>query len=156
MILAAVQAGRLDVAVLAVITVLNAAAAAFYYLRVVVYMFMREPRPRPRAPRHGGLVWAGLWSATVLTIAIGLFPGPLLDAVGEAAARSSRSPGVAGATTTAGRAVTSTQAQAQASLLRDLLGPTAGSSWSRTAARSPSWTPTARRPVGGPGARAAS
>ena len=67
------------------IAVLNAAMAAFYYLRVVVYMFMRDPRPRPQPPRHGGLVWAGLWVATFLTIAIGLFPGPLLDAVNQAA-----------------------------------------------------------------------
>ena len=29
--------------VLAVVAVLNAAIAAFYYLRVVVYMFMRDP-----------------------------------------------------------------------------------------------------------------
>ena len=41
-ILAAVQAGGW-VAFLAVLAVLNAAVAAFYYLRVVVYMFMREP-----------------------------------------------------------------------------------------------------------------
>ena len=52
MILAAVQAGGW-VAFLAVIAVLNAAAAAFYYLRVVVYMFMREPASEapPLAPR---------------------------------------------------------------------------------------------------------
>src|SRR4029077_17313492 len=46
-ILAAVQAGNdgyTAVGILAVVAVVNAAAAAFYYLRVVVYMFMREPR----------------------------------------------------------------------------------------------------------------
>ncbi len=32
---------------LAVIIVLNAALAAFYYLRVVVYMYMRDPEPEP-------------------------------------------------------------------------------------------------------------
>ena len=38
------QAGRTaGSTVLAVLAVLNAAVAAFYYLRVVVYMFMREP-----------------------------------------------------------------------------------------------------------------
>ena len=52
MILAAVQAGGW-VAFLAVIAVLNAAAAAFYYLRVVVYMFMREPTSEATPPRHG-------------------------------------------------------------------------------------------------------
>jgi NADH-quinone oxidoreductase subunit N len=83
-ILAAVQAGGPNT-ILAVIAVLNAAMAAFYYLRVVVYMFMREPTTEAQPPRHGNLVWAGLWTATFLTIAIGLFPGPLLDAVNEAA-----------------------------------------------------------------------
>jgi NADH-quinone oxidoreductase subunit N len=83
-ILAAVQAGGPNT-ILAVIAVLNAAMAAFYYLRVVVYMFMRDPTTEAAPPRHGGLVWAGLWTATFLTIAIGLFPGPLLDAVNEAA-----------------------------------------------------------------------
>src|SRR4029077_5248977 len=41
-ILAAVEAGG-PLTGLAVITVINAAVAAFYYLRVVIYMFMREP-----------------------------------------------------------------------------------------------------------------
>jgi NADH-quinone oxidoreductase subunit N len=84
-ILAAVQAGG-AVGVLAVIAVLNAAAAAFYYLRVVVYMFMREPQAEAPALTHGRLLWIGLAAATVLTIAIGLFPNALLDAVGAAAA----------------------------------------------------------------------
>jgi len=83
-ILAAVQAGG-TLTILAVIAVLNAAAAAFYYLRVVVYMYMREPTSEADRPRHGSLVWAGLWAAAALTLLIGLFPGPLLDVVGEAA-----------------------------------------------------------------------
>jgi NADH-quinone oxidoreductase subunit N len=83
-ILAAVQSGG-AVAVLAVIAVLNAAAAAFYYLRVVVYMFMREPASEQPALRHSPLLWGGLAVATVLTILLGLFPGPLLQVVGEAA-----------------------------------------------------------------------
>ncbi len=83
-ILAAVQAGG-TLTILAVIAVLNAAAAAFYYLRVVVYMYMREPTSEAEPPKHGSLVWAGLWAASALTIAIGVFPGPLLDAVHHAA-----------------------------------------------------------------------
>ena len=35
---------------LAVLIMLNAAMAAFYYLRVVVYMYMRQP-PRTMRPR---------------------------------------------------------------------------------------------------------
>ncbi len=55
-ILAAVQAGQNgfgSLNVLAVVAVLNAAAAAFYYLRVVVYMFMREPQSEQPALTHG-------------------------------------------------------------------------------------------------------
>jgi NADH-quinone oxidoreductase subunit N len=84
-ILAAVQAGG-GVAFLAVIAVLNAAAAAFYYLRVVVYMFMREPKTEAEPLTHGRLLWLGLGAATILTIALGVFPNALLDAVGAAAA----------------------------------------------------------------------
>jgi NADH-quinone oxidoreductase subunit N len=88
-ILAAVQAGQAGdagVGLLAVIAVLNAAAAAFYYLRVVVYMFMREPQVEPAETLpHGRLLWGGLVAATILTIALGLVPGPLLDVVGQAA-----------------------------------------------------------------------
>jgi NADH-quinone oxidoreductase subunit N len=87
-ILAAVQAGDAGftaVGILAVIAVVNAAAAAFYYLRVVVYMFMREPRTEDAAMAHGRLMWGGLVVASVLTVMLGLLPGPFLDIVGQAA-----------------------------------------------------------------------
>lgn len=83
-ILAAVQAGG-AIAWLAVVAVLNAAAAAFYYLRVVVYMYMREPAAEVAPLRHGRLLWTGLAVAGVLTIVLGLLPGPVLDSVREAA-----------------------------------------------------------------------
>jgi NADH-quinone oxidoreductase subunit N len=83
-ILPAVQAGGW-LTVLAVIAVINAAAAAFYYLRVVVYMFMREPAVEADSSRHSSLVWTGLWATTALTIFLGLFPGPLLAIVSDAA-----------------------------------------------------------------------
>ena len=84
-ILAAVQAGGWLTA-LAVLAVLNAAVAAFYYLRVVVYMFMRDPVGDVPVMPHGRLVWTGLAVATVMTIVLGLFPSVLLDIVGTAAA----------------------------------------------------------------------
>jgi NADH-quinone oxidoreductase subunit N len=83
-ILAAVQAGG-AIAWLAVIAVLNAAAAAFYYLRVVVYMYMREPAAEIVPLRHGRLLWTGLAVAGALTVVLGLLPGPILDSVREAA-----------------------------------------------------------------------
>ena len=82
-ILAAVEAGG-PLTILAVIAVLNAAVAAFYYLRVVVYMFMRDPASDAPALRHGALLWGGLAAATALTILLGLFPTGLLDAAGAA------------------------------------------------------------------------
>jgi NADH-quinone oxidoreductase subunit N len=86
-ILAAVQAGQSNpwMNVLAILTVLNAAAAAFYYLRVVVYMFMRDSDAEVSVMAHGRLVWAGLTVSTVLTIVLGFFPGVLLDLVSSAA-----------------------------------------------------------------------
>jgi NADH-quinone oxidoreductase subunit N len=87
------EAGWTSLGVLAVIAVLNAAAAAFYYLRVVVYMFMRDPTTDAPALRHGALLWGGLAVATVLTIALGLFPTTILEIVGEAAAAIATIPG---------------------------------------------------------------
>ncbi len=83
-ILAAVEAGG-PLTILAVITVLNAAVAAFYYLRVIVYMFMRDSPTDAPALRHGALLWGGLTVASALTILLGLFPTGLLEAAGAAA-----------------------------------------------------------------------
>jgi NADH-quinone oxidoreductase subunit N len=79
------QAGWTSLGFLAVLTMLNAAVAAFYYLRVVVYMFMRESKSDEPAPEHSRLTWGGLVVASVLTVMLGLVPGPFIDAVGQAA-----------------------------------------------------------------------
>jgi NADH-quinone oxidoreductase subunit N len=91
-ILAAVQAGG-PLTILAVIAVLNAAAAAFYYLRIVVYMFMRDPVGETPPMTHGVLLWGGLAAATALTILLGIVPSPLLNIVKDAAAAISSLPG---------------------------------------------------------------
>ena len=83
-ILAAVQAGGW-LTVLAVLVVLNAAAAAFYYLRVAVYMYMRDPESDAPPQTHGALLWGGLAATTALTILLGLVPSPLLTVVEQAA-----------------------------------------------------------------------
>jgi NADH-quinone oxidoreductase subunit N len=89
-ILAAVQSNNPWVVWLAVLAVLNAAAAAFYYLRVVVYMFMRE-LPRGTAPSQSqlfkgfGAREAGLVVAALGTVLFGVYPIPLLDIVRQAA-----------------------------------------------------------------------
>jgi NADH:ubiquinone oxidoreductase subunit 2 (subunit N) len=48
-------------------------------------MFMREPRTEEAALGHGALMWGGLAVAIVLTVVLGLIPGPFLDIVGQAA-----------------------------------------------------------------------
>ena len=86
-ILAAVEAGG-PLTILAVLVVLNAALAAFYYLRVVVYMYMRDPDSDAPPLSHGALLWGGLAAASALTILLGLVPTPLLQ-VAEGAADAS-------------------------------------------------------------------
>jgi NADH-quinone oxidoreductase subunit N len=83
-ILAAVETGGW-VSLLAVFVVINAAVAAFYYLRVVVYMYMREPTSDAVPPRHGRLLWSGLAVATTLTIVLGFFPFLITGIIGQAA-----------------------------------------------------------------------
>jgi len=85
-ILAAVKAGG-PAGILAVIAVLNAALAAFYYLRVVVFMFMRDPKGEPIVVAKSDIIKVGLGGTAILTIVLGLFPGPLLEVV-EGAARA--------------------------------------------------------------------
>jgi NADH-quinone oxidoreductase subunit N len=64
---------------LAVIGVLNSAAAAYYYLRLIVYMYMREPEGAPTvmAPSlSGGLALVvALWGV----VQLGVAPGPIFD-----------------------------------------------------------------------------
>jgi NADH-quinone oxidoreductase subunit N len=73
--------------VLAVITVINAAVAAFYYLRVVVYMWMREAPEGAPAIRVGGATQAGLVVAAFVTVFFWLPPltTVIIDLAREAA-----------------------------------------------------------------------
>ena len=84
-ILAAIQAGGW-LTVLAVLAMVNAAAAAFYYLRVVVYMYMREPAEEMAPNKPGLLFRAGLAIACVGTLIFGLFPALITAATNAAGA----------------------------------------------------------------------
>ncbi|MFV2062024.1 MAG: NADH-quinone oxidoreductase subunit N [Chloroflexota bacterium] len=91
-VLGALQAGE-GATVLAVILMLNAAVAAFYYLRVVVYMYMRKPADDAPAVSIGSPTKLGLIIAASATILIGLFPpvtGAILDWTEAAAAALAR------------------------------------------------------------------
>jgi NADH-quinone oxidoreductase subunit N len=65
---------------LAVLMLLNSVLAAYYYLRVMVYMYMREPAPgAPIAvPMRSGYVTAALLIAAALVILLGVWPGTSL------------------------------------------------------------------------------
>jgi NADH-quinone oxidoreductase subunit N len=64
---------------LAIIAVLNSAVAAYYYLRVIVYMYMRDQEGAPTgpAPSFAGRLALGiaLWGV----LQLGLMPAPVLD-----------------------------------------------------------------------------
>ena len=64
---------------LAVIGVLNSALAAYYYLRLIVFMYMREPEGAPTvmAPSFSGALAlvVALWGV----VQLGVAPGPLFD-----------------------------------------------------------------------------
>ena len=64
---------------LAVIGVLNSAVAAYYYLRIIVYMYMREPdgAPAVMVPSVAGsfAVVVALWGV----VQLGVMPAPFLD-----------------------------------------------------------------------------
>ncbi len=71
---------------LTVIGLLNSVVAAYYYLRVIVTMYFREPAPgAPIAtPMRSGLVTGALVLAAFLVLAIGLAPAtPLAMALGS-------------------------------------------------------------------------
>ena len=66
---------------LLVIGLLNSVIGAYYYLRVMVYMYMREPEPgAPIAtPMRSGFVVVAILLAAVLVLAFGILPGTALD-----------------------------------------------------------------------------
>jgi len=63
---------------LAVVIVLNAALAAFYYLRVIVYMYMRDPEPEPAPLDTSPFGSVALAVSVAGVIALGVFPGAIL------------------------------------------------------------------------------
>ncbi|MDX1672371.1 MAG: proton-conducting transporter membrane subunit, partial [Balneolaceae bacterium] len=73
---AAVNAGMIT---LAVIGVLASAASVYYYLRPMVYMYMREPVKDVPLVKPGWLFKGSLVIITILTLYFGIAPGYLTD-----------------------------------------------------------------------------
>lgn len=70
---------------LAVIALLNSAVAMFYYLRVVVTMYMREPQ-HESYDGQDMQIGATMAAAAVALLYFGLFPGPLVELARQGAA----------------------------------------------------------------------
>ena len=75
---------------LAVILLLNSVLGAYYYLRVLVFMYMREPAPGGAVarPMRSGYVATALVVAAVLVVVLGLWPTTSLHMAVEAALAS--------------------------------------------------------------------
>ncbi|HZO14476.1 MAG TPA: NADH-quinone oxidoreductase subunit N [Polyangiaceae bacterium] len=71
---------------LAVLLLLNSVLSAYYYLRVMVYMYMREPAPgAPIAiPMRSGYVNAAVALSALGVLFLGIFPTSWLELAGEA------------------------------------------------------------------------
>jgi NADH-quinone oxidoreductase subunit N len=67
--------------VLSVIGLINSVVGAYYYVRVMVFMYMHEPAPgAPVAtPMRSGLVVSGLLIAAAFVLAIGILPDLSLE-----------------------------------------------------------------------------
>jgi NADH-quinone oxidoreductase subunit N len=72
---------------LAIVGLLNSVVGAYYYLRVLVYMYMREPAAgAPVAiPMRSGYVAAALIVSAILVLALGITPTRYLDLAVDAA-----------------------------------------------------------------------
>jgi len=73
---AAVNAGYIWLALIAVI---NSAISLFYYMRVVMVMYMRELPPQGIALSRSPALYLALLLAAVVTLILGIFPGPVLE-----------------------------------------------------------------------------
>lgn len=73
---------------LTVIAFLNSVVGAYYYLRVLVFMYMREPAAgAPIAtPMRSGYVTAALLLSAILVLVLGIIPSDALDTAAKAVA----------------------------------------------------------------------
>ncbi len=72
--------------IVALIGILTSIVSVYYYLRVVYYLYMKEPAEGFAVAPVGGVFAAGaLTIAIVGILAIGLYPSPLFQAAGNAA-----------------------------------------------------------------------
>ncbi|WP_375770817.1 NADH-quinone oxidoreductase subunit N [Archangium gephyra] len=78
---AAVDAGLVG---LTIIAVLSSAAGAYYYLRVVVYMYMRPVPEGAHTLERSWMTEVALVVSTVAVVLLGIIPGPLTEWIAQA------------------------------------------------------------------------
>jgi NADH-quinone oxidoreductase subunit N len=71
---------------LAVIGVLNSAVSLYYYIRIVVFMWLKN-EPAGSEPRQSPALALALGMAVVVTLVLGMYPQPLFE-FAEASART--------------------------------------------------------------------
>jgi NADH-quinone oxidoreductase subunit N len=71
---------------LVIIGVLNSVVSVYYYLRIVVAMYFRDPM-RPLEPTDGMSMRAGLLITAIAVVLLGVFPGTFVDWAGPVALR---------------------------------------------------------------------
>jgi NADH-quinone oxidoreductase subunit N len=72
---------------LAVVGMLMSVVSAYYYLRVVVAMYMREPHGEDRWAPPSAASSLALGAAAAVVLVLGVFPGPVLTLASRAAAQ---------------------------------------------------------------------
>jgi NADH-quinone oxidoreductase subunit N len=73
---------------LTVLGLLNSAVAAYYYLRILVVMYMREPGETvENLPPAGALLQIAVYGSAAGTVLLGIFPSLVLDFANRAALR---------------------------------------------------------------------
>ena len=70
---------------LAILLALNTVIGAYYYLRVIVTMYMREPAAEITAEPVPWTLSVVLWIAAAGTVFAGLFPARIIDFAAKAA-----------------------------------------------------------------------
>jgi NADH-quinone oxidoreductase subunit N len=72
--------------IVAIIGILASIISVYYYLRVVYYLYMKEPEEGYEVQTVGGVFSAGaLMIAVIGILVIGIYPSPLFQAAGNAA-----------------------------------------------------------------------
>jgi NADH-quinone oxidoreductase subunit N len=79
----AIESGHTAVALIGILTSI---VSVYYYLRVVYYLYMKEPAEGQVIASQGGVFALGALTISVVGIfAIGIYPSPLFQAAGNAA-----------------------------------------------------------------------